>query len=86
MITNLRMELFQALYHTPISAYLPYCSSDCYTGTRDPGLLTEGRAFYGHHIVRAVLADLLENTWLPQAEEASVQLSIIDLDLNVTIQ
>ena len=54
-------------------AYLPYCSSDCYTGTRDPGLLTEGRAFYGHHIVRAVLADLLENTWLPQAEEASAR-------------
>ena len=67
-----------------MSAYVPYCSSDIYTGTRAPSEQSEGLAFYGRHIVMAILADLLENTWLPQAEEASVQLSIIDLDINVT--
>ena len=52
-----------------MSAYVPYCSSDIYTGTRAPSEQSEGLAFYGRHIVMAILADLLENTWLPQAEQ-----------------
>ena len=52
-----------------VSAYVPYCSSDIYMGTRAPSEQSEGLAFYGRHIVMAILADLLENTWLPQAEQ-----------------
>ena len=64
---------FNAMVQYYMSAYVPYCSSDIYTGTRAPSEQSEGLAFYGRHIVMAILADLLENTWLPQAEEASAR-------------
>jgi len=50
-------------------AFVPYCSSDVHTGT---GYGTEGDQgfyFHGHYIVRAVLDDLIENTWITEAEE-----------------
>ena len=59
---------FNAMVQYYMSAYVPYCSSDIYTGTRAPSEQSEGLAFYGRHIVMAILADLLENTWLPRAE------------------
>ena len=53
------------------AAYVPYCTSDAYTGTRAPSEASEGLAFYGKHVFTALVADLLENTWVSQAEEAS---------------
>ena len=50
-------------------AYVPYCSSDCYTGTRNASPLFDGLAFHGHYIVQAVLDDLIQNTWITEAEE-----------------
>ena len=50
---------------------MPYCTSDAYTGTRAPSEASEGLAFYGKHVFTAIVADLLENTWVAQAEEAS---------------
>ena len=51
------------------SAYVPYCSSDVYTGTRMKSDDTNGLYFYGHYIVRAILDDLIQNTWISEAEE-----------------
>ena len=51
------------------TAYVPYCSSDCYTGTRDPSVITDNLTFHGKYIVKAVLDDLMQNTWITQAEE-----------------
>ena len=48
------------------AAYVPYCSSDWFTGTKNASLVTQGFTFHGHYIVRAVIADLLENTWAAQ--------------------
>ena len=53
------------------TVYVPYCTSDAYTGTRAPSDASEGLAFYGKHVFTALVADLLENTWVSQAEEAS---------------
>ena len=53
------------------AVYVPYCTSDAYTGTRAPSEASEGLAFYGKHVFTALVADLLENTWVSQAEEAS---------------
>ena len=50
-------------------AYVPYCSSDCYTGTRNSSLIFDGMAFHGKYIVTAVLDDLIKNTWITEAEE-----------------
>ena len=51
------------------AAYLPYCSSDVYSGTRNASAETGHRYFYGKYIVKAVIADLIENTWITEAEE-----------------
>ena len=50
---------------------MPYCSSDWFTGTKNASLVTQGFTFHGHYIVRAVIADLLENTWIAQVTHAS---------------
>lgn len=50
-------------------AYVPYCSSDWYTGTRNASVLTDGFVFHGKHIVRAIIDDLIQNTWVTEAEE-----------------
>ena len=54
------------------AAYVPYCSSDCYTGTKAASAATQGFNFHGHYIVQAIVADLLENTWTSQAEEVTI--------------
>ena len=51
------------------SVYLPYCSSDLYSGTASASTETENRIFHGKHIVKAVLEDLIANTWIAQAEQ-----------------
>ena len=51
------------------AAYVPYCSSDVYTGTRMKSDDTNGLYFYGHYIVRAILDDLIQKTWISEAEE-----------------
>ena len=55
-----------------ISAYVPYCSSDVYTGTKYRTEGDQGFYFHGHYIVNAILDDLIENTWITEAEEVSI--------------
>ena len=52
-----------------VSVYVPYCSSDLYSGTASASAETENRVFYGKHIVKAVVDDLIANTWIAQAEQ-----------------
>ena len=49
--------------------YVPYCSSDWYTGTRDASELTQNRDFHGHFIVQALVSDLLNKTEIATAEQ-----------------
>ena len=52
-------------------AYVPYCSSDWYTGTRNASILTDGFVFHGKYIVMAIIEDLIQNTWITEAEEVN---------------
>ena len=52
-------------------AYVPYCSSDVYTGTKYRTEGDEGFYFHGHYIINAIMDDLIENTWITEAEEVS---------------
>ena len=49
--------------------FVPYCSSDVYTGTRNASELTQNLYFHGHHIVTSLLDDLIRNTWITEAEQ-----------------
>ena len=49
--------------------YVPYCSSDFHSGTANASVATEDRVFHGKYIFKAVINDLMINTWLSQAEE-----------------
>ena len=49
-------------FHNHSRVYLPYCSSDVYTGDREAGLLTQGFTFNGKHIFMAMMEDLIANT------------------------
>ena len=49
--------------------YVPYCSSDLHSGTRNASLQTNGRVFYGKYIIEAVIDDLIANSWIKQAEK-----------------
>ena len=49
--------------------YVPYCSSDVYTGTRNASELTQNFYFHGHHIVTALLEDLIRHTGITEAEQ-----------------
>ena len=48
---------------------MPYCSSDVYTGTRNASAATGNLFFHGKYIVKAIIKDLMENTWITEAEE-----------------
>ena len=48
---------------------MPYCSSDVYTGTRNASAETGDLFFHGKYIVKAIIKDLMENTWITEAEE-----------------
>ena len=71
LITTLVEKRHYWGFHRPIlfSAYVPYCSSDCYTGRKNASLVTDNLTFHGHYILEAVLDDLIKNTWLAEAEE-----------------
>ena len=58
-----------------ISVYVPYCSSDLYSGTASASSETGNRIFHGKHIVKAVLDDLIANTWITQAEQVGLPLN-----------
>ena len=42
-------------FHDALRVFVPYCSSDVWTGTREAEEETAGRHFMGKHIVRAVI-------------------------------
>eukprot|EP00297_Palpitomonas_bilix_P007280 CAMPEP_0113873336 /NCGR_PEP_ID=MMETSP0780_2-20120614/3712_1 /TAXON_ID=652834 /ORGANISM="Palpitomonas bilix" /LENGTH=386 /DNA_ID=CAMNT_0000858967 /DNA_START=62 /DNA_END=1222 /DNA_ORIENTATION=- /assembly_acc=CAM_ASM_000599 len=46
-----------------------YCSSDSWSGTRDNSSETFGWKFQGHHIVQAVIKDLIQNYGMAEADE-----------------
>ena len=50
--------------------YVPYCSSDLYIGTRDVSA-DRGYYFHGKYIVMAIIEDLIQNTWITEAEEVN---------------
>ena len=52
-----------------LSVWVPYCSSDVYTGTRDASELTQNRNFHGHYIIEAIFDDLIKNTGISQADQ-----------------
>ena len=52
-----------------MSVYVPYCSSDWYTGTRDASSLTHNFTFHGHYILEAVMSDLITRTEIAAAEK-----------------
>ena len=47
--------------HTSYKVYVPYCTSDIYTGRRDADEISAGYAFHGKFVVEAVVEDLLNN-------------------------
>jgi len=56
-------------FHDFSNVYVPYCSSDLHSGTADASAETEGRAFHGKNIIKAIINDLMTNTWLAEADE-----------------
>ena len=59
-----------------LSVYVPYCSSDLYSGTASASPETGNRIFHGKHIVRAVIEDLIANTWIAQADQVGHNLHL----------
>ena len=49
--------------------YVPYCSSDLYRGTRDPGDETGNLTFHGKFIVEAVVKHLIQTEDLSQLSQ-----------------
>ena len=68
-IGNIKIDDFCCIISLNILAYVPYCSSDCYTGTKSASLVTNGYSFHGKYIIYAILDDLIKNTWITEAEE-----------------
>ena len=63
-----------------LSVWVPYCSSDVYTGTRNASELTQNRNFHGHYIIEAIFDDLIKNTGISQADQVSNSvIRIIDI-------
>lgn len=54
---------------TLVLVFVPYCSSDWHSGTRNASSLTQNFYFHGHYIVTAVVQDLIKNTWITEAEQ-----------------
>ena len=52
-----------------IAVFVPYCSSDLYAGTRNASSQTNGRVFYGKHIMEAIIDSLIADNWIQQAEK-----------------
>lgn len=52
-----------------VQVFVPYCSSDVYTGTRTGSALTDNFTFHGHHIFEALTDHLLATTGLASAEQ-----------------
>ena len=63
--------VFIFMFNKTFLAFVPYCSSDCYTGTKNSSLVTDGLTFHGKYIFNAILDDLIKNTWIVEAEEVS---------------
>ena len=63
-----------------LSVWVPYCSSDVYTGTRNASELTQNRNFHGHYIIEAIFDDLIKNTGISQADQVcNIITKIIDI-------
>ena len=48
--------------HNNYKVYVPYCTSDLYSGRKDADDMSAGYAFHGKYVVEAVVEDLLSNT------------------------
>lgn len=62
-------ENINPAFHDFAHLYVPYCSSDLYSGTRNASTETNGRVFYGKHIIQAIIDDLIADNWIQQAEK-----------------
>jgi len=56
-------------FHDFYKIYVPYCSSDVYSGTRNGSIFTDSFTFHGHYIFKALTEDLIENTWITEADQ-----------------
>ena len=59
-------------FHDFTKIFVPYCSSDVYTGTRDGSILTDNFTFHGHHIFSALTEDLIETTGIGLAQQVMI--------------
>ena len=57
---------------------VPYCSSDVYTGTRNKSDASEGFYFHGHYIIEAIIDDLMQNTWITDAEQVELLFTLCE--------
>ena len=57
--------------------FVPYCSSDLYSGTANASSDTEGRAFQGKNIFKAIISNLMTTTWLAEVEEVVLAGSVL---------
>ena len=64
------------------SVNVPYCSSDVYTGTRNKSDASQGLYFHGHYIIEAIIDDLIQNTWMTDAEEVDFGIYIYIISNN----
>lgn len=62
-------ENINPAFHDFSHMYVPYCSSDLYAGTRNASAQTNGRVFYGKHIMEAIIDNLIADNWIQQAEK-----------------
>merc|ERR1712013_978485 len=56
-------------FHDFTKIFVPYCSSDVYTGTRNGSILTDNFTFHGHHIFSALTQDLMDTTQITSAQQ-----------------
>ena len=64
------------------SVNVPYCSSDVYTGTRNKSDASQRFYFHGHYIIEAIIDDLIQKTWITDADEVDIGIYIYIISNN----
>ena len=67
-------QIVNPAFHDFFKVFVPYCSSDVYTGTRDGSILTDNFTFHGHHIFSALAQDLIDTTQITSAQQVGQEI------------
>ena len=59
-ISLLIRDMYYNDVHDYLQVYVPYCTSDVYTGRREAGEESGGYTFHGKYVLEAVIEDLLK--------------------------